>query len=420
MVFAMICPPEGTDAPLRPRLCVVSTTSHRAVAGLSAYMRSLLDHARAELDALSIARFELDGGRGLDPLARESPRQTDDELGPLSIVAPRAPALPLLRLVRPLIHREATQRSAVRIFDRAYRHPLDQAAPRRVSLVHFVGAGWELLGFPAMSLARSRGVPFSVTPAMHAGEWGDSPVDALLYRAADAVFALSDHERRRLVELGVDPEKIQLSPLAPAVPTSGDGRRFRERWGLGDRPIVLFTGRKQRYKGFHDTCEGMLAVLEAIPSAVLVTIGASGDEAAVALPEGALLDLGVCDEGSKCDALAASDVFCLPSVGEAFGIAYTEAWVYGKPVVVGPAPASRELVEGAGGGLPVAQVPAEIAAAVTRLLQDADLRYELGEAGRSALRHRYSWDEAWRAHRIAWERIGALKSQDHRDRQHVG
>jgi phosphatidylinositol alpha-1,6-mannosyltransferase len=380
------------------RLCIVSTTSHRAVAGLSAYMHGLAEHASAEWDVTNVARFELDGRQGLNPLVAETARVVEDPVAPVSIIAPSTRTAPLLRAVRPMIHHPRTQRLSVRAFDLAYRPALAAAIPAEDAVVHVTGCGWELLGFAAAAIARKRGLPLTVLPAMHPGDWGDSTLDARLYQAADTVFALSHYERDRMVELGVAPERIRVTSLAPSVSLDGDGARFRAAHGIGERPVVLFTGRKEAYKGYPALASAMAIVRRRHPDAVLVAAGAG-----TTTPSGGLIDLGICDDATKADALAACDVFCMPSAGESFGIVYTEAWAYGKPVVGGPAPAAVELIQDAGGGLTLAsQAPEEIAAALSDLLGDFDRRRRLGDSGRVSQRERYTWAEAWRTHLEAW------------------
>jgi glycosyltransferase involved in cell wall biosynthesis len=79
---------------------------------------------------------------------------------------------------------------------------------------------------------------------------------------------------------------------------------------------------------------------------------------------------------------ASADVFCLPSVQEAFGIVFAEAMAAGLPVVACRAAAVPEVVDDGRTGLLVTpRRPDEIAAAIERLVRDAGLRKELGEAG---------------------------------------
>ena len=92
-------------------------------------------------------------------------------------------------------------------------------------------------------------------------------------------------------------------------------------------------------------------------------------------------DLGIPNERDKADAYAACDIFCLPSAHESFGIVYVEAWSYGKPVICGTAPASRELIENGVTGLWASQNPTELADCLVHLLTRPEIRTELGGNG---------------------------------------
>jgi glycosyltransferase involved in cell wall biosynthesis len=108
----------------------------------------------------------------------------------------------------------------------------------------------------------------------------------------------------------------------------------------------------------------------------------------------------------KSDALAAADILCVPSAQEALGIAYLEAWTLGKPVVGGRIPALAEVIADERDGLLVAPGnPAELSAALTRLLESAALRRELGERGREKVLARYSWSRCAALLAEAYERL---------------
>ncbi len=302
---------------------------------------------------------------------------------------------PCLRLLTRTVDRRYLDPFTLWTISRAFCRALDRAIPADVEVVHYVGSAWELLGFAGVRVARRRGVAFTMWPAIHPGDWGDGPLDVRLLAASDLVFAQSAHEVATLRSLGVQSERIRKSPLGPAVAPDGDSARFREQHALGDAPIVLFVGRKQRYKGYDALLAAITIVQRDVPEARLVTIGGGmGPE----LEAGTIIDLGTVGEPTKADALAACDVFCMPSSGEAFGMAYVEAWSYGKPVVVGPAPAARELVDEGRTGLHVDQEPGAIASALVRLLSDPALAKRMGEAGRRVQRERYTWQAAWQVH----------------------
>ncbi|KTG12159.1 glycosyltransferase, partial [Haloferax profundi] len=117
------------------------------------------------------------------------------------------------------------------------------------------------LGLAGLRLARRRDLPFVATYHTPTGEYAEylSSVDVIergvertaeryerwFFDRADAVIVPSDDAKRRLVdEVGVDAEIVVLSngidteQFAPA-----DGDAFRQRYGLGDGPLVGYTGR---------------------------------------------------------------------------------------------------------------------------------------------------------------------------------
>jgi glycosyltransferase involved in cell wall biosynthesis len=74
-----------------------------------------------------------------------------------------------------------------------------------------------------------------------------------------------------------------------------------------------------------------------------------------------------------------SDLFCLPSVQEGFGIVFLEAMAAGKPIVAVRAAAVPEVVRN--GILIEPDDPEALAEAIMRLYRDPDLRNSLGSAG---------------------------------------
>jgi glycosyltransferase involved in cell wall biosynthesis len=116
------------------------------------------------------------------------------------------------------------------------------------------------------------------------------------------------------------------------------------------------------------------------------------------IPTGAVCDLAVPNEVDKADALAACDVFCLPSAHESFGIVYVEAWSYAKPVVCGPAPACREFIQDGHTGLWSSQNPDELAEKLLLLLANRELREKIGMAGLALQRANFNNETFLKAH----------------------
>lgn len=256
-------------------------------------------------------------------------------------------------------------------------------------VLHFVGTGWDIIGYPLWRQARKAGVPFTVWPAVHPKNWGDAAFDVRLYQKADAVFCQSDYERSHLASLGVPANKLFRCGLPPMCQTAGNAHTLRSRLEIGNRPTVLFLGRRDVGKGYPALLDAWPLVLQKCPDAVLLIAGpGDADHARLSnIPATSYRDLGCPSEQEKADAYAACDMFCMPSSHESFGIVYVEAWSFGKAVICGTAPASRELVEDGVTGLWSDQQPKQLAHCLLRLLTAPDLCRSIGQAG---LRHQQS------------------------------
>ena len=103
--------------------------------------------------------------------------------------------------------------------------------------------------------------------------------------------------------------------------------------------------------------------------------------------------------------LAAADIFVLPTWYEALPMSVIEAMLTGLPVIASDVPGPREQVlHGQTGLLVPARRPAPLAAALRRLASDAELRTQLGSAGR--VRALDLYDEA-RVVRTTLDLLGA-------------
>jgi glycosyltransferase involved in cell wall biosynthesis len=91
--------------------------------------------------------------------------------------------------------------------------------------------------------------------------------------------------------------------------------------------------------------------------------------------------------------LAAADVFVLPSVSEGMPMALLEALGMGVAVVASNLTGIADVVEdGRHGLLTPPGKPDSLAHAVTRLLEDDDLRANLSQSGKQLVRQEYTVD----------------------------
>ena len=191
--------------------------------------------------------------------------------------------------------------------------------------------------------------------------------------------------------------------------TAGDGKAFRERYGIPqDRFVCLTMARLDVQKNQLGLIRQLPILLEKNPVIHLLLIGpATNREYADSLTREAQ-QLGVADhitiieglpyQGTELvDAYKASSCFVLPSLHEPFGMVVLEAWANGLPVAVSQRGGLASLVTQESTGLffdPQSD-PAEqnsIAMVVARLSKDRDLAKTLGEAGREEAEASYSWD----------------------------
>ena len=301
-----------------------------------------------------------------------------------------------LRFAFPLLYRmhfyDVTSRLAREVAVRAFC-PALRCVFKGCDVIHHSGTGQEMLGYAAARVAAEMGVPFVVTPHTHAGAWGDGVGDFQLYGRADKTIALTEDERSRLVGGGLKEGSVFVVKHGSSSTSAASGRRFRTKHGV-DGPMVFYLGRKTKAKGYQLLLDAAPEVWKRCPEAMFVLAGPLGtnDEFRKdVLSDPRILDLDVLTDAERDDAYAASDVVCVPSAHEAFGLVYVEAWAFSKPVVALRIPTLVEIVEGARGGLLTDHTPEAVADALSTLLADPGLRNELGRAGNDTASRR-TWE----------------------------
>jgi glycosyltransferase involved in cell wall biosynthesis len=262
----------------------------------------------------------------------------------------------------------------------------------------------------AQEAARAEGVPLVTTPYLHPDKNGQvsEKQRTLFCGHADIVFALLETDREILIRLGVPEERIRLAGVVPLLPERSDAQGFRTRYGLGDKPVVLFVGRVAKHKGPHTILEAARYVWREMPDVHFVFAGPAREDARRWFSERQderIRYLGLIDEQEKGDALAACDLFCMPSTAEILPAVYLEAWSYGKAVIGGTAHGLCELIEGHGAGITVKQDPELLARRLLELLRDAPRRQRMGESGRELVERRFSKKALIRALEGAYEAV---------------
>jgi phosphatidyl-myo-inositol alpha-mannosyltransferase len=156
-----------------------------------------------------------------------------------------------------------------------------------------------------------------------------------------------------------------------------------------ERLDVLFVGRLEKRKGLEYLLRAWPAVHAAVPKARLLVVGGGrrlkGYRAWVRAHRwNEVHFIGFVSAEDLVRYYQTSDVFCAPSTGqESFGIVLLEAMAAGRAIVASRIPGYAEVVEdGAEGLLVEPKSSAALAAALIRLLSDAERRRAMGERGR--------------------------------------
>lgn len=201
-------------------------------------------------------------------------------------------------------------------------------------------------------------------------------VNTRLLQRAERVVPWSTWTRTSLIEdYGVDPGRIHV--IAPGVDTALWHPISRE--SDEQRPVrILFIGGDFHRKGG----DGLVRAFRSLPSGsaelVLVTRTDVAEESDITVRN----DLQA-NSPELIALVQSSDIFALPTKGEAFGIAATEASAAGLPVVATAVGGLTDIVQDEQTGFLVP--PGDEDALATRLAQlvnHAGLRQQMGRAAR--------------------------------------
>ena len=225
-------------------------------------------------------------------------------------------------------------------------------------------------------------------------------------RRAARILSLSEHTRRDIIETyGIDPERVCTIPLAAAehlgpVNDNRELQRVRHTYGI-DRDYILSVGSIQPRKNLARLIRAYASLrgscsADKLPKLVLVGKCAwLYDETLRAIEEAGIKDTvvltGYVPEADLPALYSGALCFVYPSYFEGFGLPPLEAMKCGTPVIVGNRTSLPEVVGDASLAVDPFDIE-EIAAAITRLINDSDLRRELSVRGQDRASN-FSWRE---------------------------
>lgn len=213
------------------------------------------------------------------------------------------------------------------------------------------------------------------------------------YQSSRLCRALA-HRAPRVVEL---PNGVDLARFHPEAPT----RDIRELYGIPARArLVLFVAaldRAHHFKGL----DRLLRAFTALPPDVWLLVVGDGElrqeyrrQAQAQGIADRVVFAGAIDHEQTPPFFRSADLTVLPSSPpESFGLVLIESLACGTPVVAGNIPGVRTVVDHERTGLLVDHAaPDALPAAIRRVLDDADLRREMGRQGRARVEAHYNWE----------------------------
>ncbi|HLY11914.1 MAG TPA: glycosyltransferase family 4 protein [Planctomycetota bacterium] len=225
-------------------------------------------------------------------------------------------------------------------------------------------------------------------------------------QAADAVLPISRHLADLVREAGAAPERVHLIP--PSIDArrvqGGRGDRFRSRFNLGTRPVLLTLARLVDRKGQDTVIRSLPGILRGIPDLTYVLAG-RGDyrDSLQQLARDLKVETNVVftdfvADHDIPDIYAAADAYVMVSregreAGdiEGFGITYLEASAAGLPVIAGNTAGAVDAVEHGVTGLLVDPTNVQaVGQAVLDVLRNPERARALGEAGKARVHRDFS------------------------------
>ncbi len=291
----------------------------------------------------------------------------------------------------------------------------------RIDVLHSHMFGSNVWGVVLGPLAR---VPVIVAHE-HGSDTASRPLQrfldrALVGRRADLVVAVSEADRRRLVDLErVSSGKVRVIPNA-ALPRVAHGSDVRAELGIGsDAPVVVNVGVVRPEKALANLVRAATILAPELPG-LRVLVAGGGPAPHVEELERLVRELGIDRtvtllgwREDVADVLAAADVVVICSDREGQPLALMEYMAAGKAIVATRVGGIPELIEDRVQGLlvPPGNVDA-LAGAIRDLLRDPRLREELGRRARERQQTELDFELLVRRFEALYEDLAAPAARD--------
>ena len=283
-----------------------------------------------------------------------------------------------------------------------------RALVEQADVIHLMGH-WSILNAVIYYLARQANKPYVVCPAGALPIFGRSRLFKRAYniivgkkiiRHASRLVAITVDEIKDFTAYGAPRSAVTVIPngIDPENYRFNNNQSFRDKFGLGNKPFILFLGRLNLIKGPDLLLRAFGALKNELADYQLVLAGP--DEGLrpelLRIAEESGVKERVCFTGYlglelKSQALQAAEFLAISSRSEAMSIVVLEAGAAGRPVLLTDCCGFNQVSETRGGIV----VAASVEGLSDGLLQMAAAKRDLGAMGQNLQKmvfDRFTWD----------------------------
>jgi teichuronic acid biosynthesis glycosyltransferase TuaC len=279
---------------------------------------------------------------------------------------------------------------------------LHEAAPLDLVHAHYALPS----GAAALEFTEQHGLPLAIS--VHGGDVLGPLVStptarariADVLRRASLVLCNSQGTLERCAELTGNAERMTVVHLGAEAPAEPPAKR--------DEPTIATLAHVVPRKRHADAIRALAVLAGRFPQLRYVIIGEGPERPvlerlAAQLGVAARLDwTGQLDHDDALTELSRCHAMVMPSVDEAFGVAYVEAMACGVPAIGCKGESGPEEIAALGAGMLLVppRDPDALAETIAKVLEDSDL----GRAARATAEEHFSWERCGRNTVAAYER----------------
>jgi len=254
----------------------------------------------------------------------------------------------------------------------------------------------------AYKFAKKYNIPFICTPLYHINPFTDYifyPSYQYILRNSSAIISCTNIEKEFYSKFNVKKDNIYVIPpgIDPKNYKKDNHSKIKEKLNIDeDTPLLLFMGRKSREKGIFNSIIALKYLIKKYEKIKLLIAGPSTKEYYNFLNKASntfkshIIDLGIVEDDMKSDLFSSCDIFLLPSIDDAFGIVYLEAWLFKKPIIGVSGGNVEGLIDNNINGLLINfNDPRQLALKIDNLIENPEKRKELGQNGYDKLMKNY-------------------------------